>query len=144
MQRILCGSWGEGPAQSTPVPCPHCPLFTVHCVLCVATVGPYARFIDLMLQCTYYPSGGPSYCPLIPWRCVAICHVPPSIHSPIHPPGAPTPQIHRRRLGGYISIRVSHISAKLIDCGSLGLHSFGGWWIVVRCLRRPKSWLENG
>lgn len=40
--------------------------------VCVVHHVQCARFIDLMLQCTYYPSS--SQRQLIPWRCGAILH----------------------------------------------------------------------
>lgn len=146
------GVWGAGPhghcSQSCPSQSSSSPVSTLQCpVSTLSTVshvymfvwgdrGQCARFIDLMLQCTYYPSGGHclyhchcchSQFLLIPWQCDAICHA----HASIHPTHTPIPTLTQRQWVGYMSIRVCHISAKLIDCGSLGLHSFEGYRTAV-------------
>lgn len=70
MQRILATK----PRTHTHTPHARTMQVCVCICVCVCVVHhvQYARFIDLMLQCTYYPSS--SQRQLIPWRCGAILH----------------------------------------------------------------------
>lgn len=140
---------GRGPAQSSHAPCSMlrapCPMFQwplslareCVCVLC----GPVCAFYWFDAPMHLLSLRRPQLLPVNPLAMRR--HLPRPCSPHFTRQWLPRPDAQcARQWGGYIRIRVSHISAKLIDCGSLGLHLFRGWPIAVRWLRWPKLWLK--